>query len=203
MGAQAEDGIRIAQKRHSTRITFLFDDDELAYTIEDGSGRHTFRVPYASIPTDVDELIERNAWFRNAGIFWMCLGLLQIGMRWQQDRELHGSLWLTLGVVCVVVYAFRRTSYSIISTERGRVFIIRDQSHDRVMNEIDTRRKQHLRERYATVDLGNERDRELQKFDWLKEAGAISEAEHAAAVAAITEHHRGPERAPLANQRLH
>ena len=69
------------------------------------------------------------------------------------------------------------------------MFIIRDQSHDDVMAQIDRRRKQRLRERYATVDLGNDPERELRKFAWLKEASVISDAEYLLAVAQLRDHH--------------
>ena len=182
--------MEIVQKRYSTRVSFAFGDSELRYVVKDAGGSHTFSLPYASIPGDLDEIVERNAWFRNAGIFWVALGVLQVALTWQQGRGLRGSLWLSLGVACLVAYVLRKTTYSIITTPKGRILVIRDRLHDRVMSEIVERRRGQWRDWYATVDLANDPAREIAKFDWLKEREAITDAEHHLAVAEIESRHR-------------
>jgi hypothetical protein len=181
--------MEIVQKRFSNKATFSFGDKELRYTIKDSSGSQAFSIEYGAIPTDVNELEERNVWYRNVGIFWVALGLLQIGMRFADQGELRGSLWLTLGVLCFVVYWSAKTKYTTINTDKGRIFVIANKQHDQVMSEIETRRKAQWHSWYAEVNFGNEPRKEIGKFQWLRERGVITDAECKEAIERITQHH--------------
>lgn len=181
--------MEITQKRFSNKATFAFGERELKYTIKDSSGSHTFSVEYGAIPTDVNELEERNVWYRNVGIFWVGLGLLQIGMRVAESGQLKGSVWLTLGIICFVAYGLAATKYSTINTEKGKLFIIKNKDHDRLLEELNARRRAQWRTWYAEVDLSSDPAKELGKFRWLKEHAVISESEYAQAIEQITQHH--------------
>jgi hypothetical protein len=191
--------MEIIQKRLSNRATFVFGERELRYTIKDSSGSRSFSVEYGAIPDDVNELEERNVWYRNVGIFWVALGILQIGLRFTEQGELKGSIWLTLGVLCFLAYALAKTKYSTIPTEKGTIFIIKNKQHDAVMNELTQRRKNQWRQWYGEVNLSNDPAKELGKLMWLKEREAITETEYRDAVSQITQHHNLPnEGAPVA-----
>lgn len=179
----------IVQKRFSNRATFAFGERELKYTIRDRSGSHSFGIEYGSIPDDVSELEERNVWYRNVGIFWVGLGILQIGMRFADSGDFRGSLWLTLGIVCFVAYWVGTTRYSVINTEKGKIFVIKDKSHDQVLKELKERRRGQWRAWYGEVNLANDPAKEIGKFRWLKEHDAITEAEYGEAMDRISQHH--------------
>ncbi len=181
--------MEIIQKRFSNRATFSFGESQLKYTIKDSGGSQSFSIDYGSIPAEVGEREERNAWFRNVGIFWIAIGVLQIGARFTEQGRLKGSIWFTLGILCFIVYWAAKTRYSVINTDKGLIFIIKNKQHDQVMNELDARRKRQWRQLYGEVDLTNDLAREIEKFRWLKENNVISEAEYNEAVIKIAQHH--------------
>lgn len=68
--------IEIKQRAQSTRIEYVFEEDRLRYSWQDSSGSRSFTVGYGEISRDRQTLVERNAWLRNVGLFWIGLGLL-------------------------------------------------------------------------------------------------------------------------------
>lgn len=177
--------MEIIQKRFSNQATFFFGKDELKYTIKDSSGTQSFSVEYGSIPKDMNELEEQNPWYRNMGIFWVSIGTLQIAMRFFESGHLKGSMWITLGLPCLLLYMLAKTKYSVINTEDGRIFIIQNKQHDRILDELNKRRISQWRQWYADVNLSNESAKEIGKFEWLRDQNVISKDEYQDAVNTI------------------
>jgi hypothetical protein len=46
--------LEIVQKKYSTTCTFVFEEQRLAYTIKDSSGRHSFAMDYVETPSQTD-----------------------------------------------------------------------------------------------------------------------------------------------------
>ena len=181
--------MEIIQKRFSNRATFGFGEARLAYTISDASGSRSFAIEYGYIPTDVGELEERAPWLRDAGIFLGALGLLLTGVQLTRGQPPAALIWIPVGLLALLAYRGLRTRYTVIATEMGRIFVIRDGRHDEVMNELDRRRTAQWRQWYAEVDLDNDPDSEMDKFDWLRERKVITEAEYQEAMNTIALHH--------------
>lgn len=165
------------QKQSGTKTAFEFRPTALRYSVEDAGGQGTFSVPYEEIPSEAGELTERNAWFRNVAYLWMLIGVVSIVLHVSEHGELGGGFWLLIGGITYAVYRFKTVTYTVYDTRYGRVFVIRDKHHDRIVAELGERRAGALRSRFATVDAGNEPEDEVRKFEWLREEGAISDAE--------------------------
>lgn len=181
--------MQVIQKHFSNRATFGFGEARLAYTIRDASGSRSFALEYGYIPTEASELEERAPWLRDAGIFLTALGLLLAGVQLALGQPPAALIWLPIGLVALVAYRGLRTRYTVIATEMGRIFVIRDGRHDEVMNELGRRRTAQWRQWYAEVDLDNDPDSEMDKFDWLRERKVITEAEYQEAMNTIALHH--------------
>jgi hypothetical protein len=196
--------MHITQKRLATRATFAFGERDLRFTVSDATGSHTLTVPYADIERGQDEIVERNIWLRNAGLFWVGLSLVIAVLADTTPRRLRGLGWLLIGIGCLVAYRLRTTTFTVLHSPKGRVLVIRnDPTHDQVLEEIDARRLRQRREWYAQVDPDNTPGREAAKFDWLRDEGVISDEEHAAAMARIQAHHRRTDAVRVASTRLH
>ena len=181
--------MNLSQKNLSNRTDFTFGDDLLEYTIKDQNGRRTFSVEYGAIDTDSGEMEERNAWYRNVGFFWILLGAFIIFSQYADSGEVRGSVWLTLGIICFALYGMLKTTYTTLDSDKGRIFIIKDSSHDEIMEAIETRRKEQWLRWYGTIDFNNEPDKEIGKFKWLADRNAISEEEFLAYRGQILEYH--------------
>ena len=177
------------QKRFLNQTNFKFGEDSLEYTIKDRSGRRTFSVEYAGIPTDSGEIEERNDWYRNVGLFWVVIGVYIVLSRFNETGEIDGSIWLTLGVLFFALYGYLRTTYTTLDSEKGRIFIIQDSKHDQIKLEIDSRRKNQWLRWYGKIDYNNEPQHEIGKFQWLLDRNAISEDEFAEFRTQILDYH--------------
>lgn len=124
-------------------------------------------------------------WLRNAGYFWVALGLLAAALRLQETGRPILSIWLVLGIGCLLAYRWRRISYSIFDAPKGRLLVIRDAKHDEIVAEIVARRRACYRSRYAEVDPATSRETEERRFAWLHEHELISDEEYAAAMKQI------------------
>ena len=72
--------MELSQKRGAARTRYVFHHDRVEHSWKDSSGSRAFSVPYTEISRDRQALTERNAWFRNAGYFWVALGILGAGL---------------------------------------------------------------------------------------------------------------------------
>lgn len=181
--------MQVIQKHLSNRATFRFGKAQLVYTIRDASGCRSFAVEYGYIPTEASELEERVPWLRDVGIFLTVLGLLLTGVQLALGQPPAALIWLPIGFLTLLAYRGLRTRYTVIATEMGRIFVIRDGRHDEVMDELSRRRTAQWRQWYAEVDLDNDPDSEMDKFDWLRERNVISETEYQEAMKTIALHH--------------
>ncbi|MDI9613555.1 MAG: hypothetical protein QM330_11020 [Acidobacteriota bacterium] len=181
--------MQVIQKHLSNRATFRFGKAQLVYTIRDASGCRSFAVEYGYIPTEASELEERVPWLRDVGIFLTVLGLLLTGVQLALGQPPAALIWLPIGLLTLLAYRGLRTRYTVIATEMGRIFVIRDGRHDEVMDELSRRRTAQWRQWYAEVDLDNDPDSEMDKFDWLRERNVISETEYQEAMKTIALHH--------------
>lgn len=172
--------MKISQRKFSTKTSFSFEDDGLTYEVRDGSGAVAFRADYEDISFETSYSEERNLWLRNAGYFWVAIGILATIMRGPTL-----SLWLLLGIGCLIAYFWRRIAYTIFDAPKGRILVIRDDKHDEIINEIISRRRACLRSRYATVDPTNTPQNEERRFGWLLEHEIISNEEHTDALKQI------------------
>ena len=169
--------MEIVQRRFMNKIWFKFEEQKLKYIIKDSNGRQTFTTLYEDISDDVREMDERNSWYRNVGIFWVMIGVLQVIATFHKYGQFRGSLWLTLGIVCFLVYGVAKTRYSILPSDGGNILIIQDSKHDDIMHEILNRRKDQLRSLYGEIDASNNPEKEIEKFKLLHKQDIISEDE--------------------------
>jgi hypothetical protein len=64
-----------------------------------------------------------------------------------------------------------------IRVRGGNVFVIQDKNHDKIIEELNKRRKSQLLQWYGEVNPENELEYEIQKFKWLVEQNVISKEE--------------------------
>ena len=105
--------MELSQRHLFNRTTFQFGEDEFRYTLKDGSGSRSFSVDYGNFNPDFTDLEESNVWWRNAGLIWVAIGVGQVGLRYANEGTIGGSFWLSLGVICLLVYRFGRTRYTV------------------------------------------------------------------------------------------
>jgi len=172
---------------------FRFREDELDYMVKDTNGRVFFSVPYREVPKDSSELEERNGWFRNVGMLWVLIGIVQITHRVYETGNLAGSIWLTLGLICFGVYWFAKTRFTVLPTEKGTIFVIQNKDHKRILNEMSRRRKKQFLYCFGEIDFENDPEDEARKFHWLRSEAVITEEELSSYLNKIRAYHQESE----------
>jgi hypothetical protein len=181
--------MEILQKKFSNKTKFEFQDESLKFIVKDNSGSQTFSVDYGLIPTDYWEIEERNLWYRNVGGIWTALGILFIVLEYMKTGEIRNAIWLLIGLCCLTIYWIAKTEYTVIDTENGRLYIIKDNQHDEILKEIDTRRKAQWLSLYGLVNLENDAASEIDKFKWLFDRDVISKEEYQEKEKIISNHY--------------
>lgn len=178
--------MRFTQKKLSTLIEFAFDDEELHYRVKDNSGDRKMAIAYASIPPDKRIVHERNVWWRNVGALWCILGVVQVGLALSSARLTTWSVfWLVLGLGCLAVYYIASSSYTVIDTEQGSIWVMFGAQHDVILSKIDERRKSDLLAWYRNTDFGDDAEREIQAVKWLVRQEAMTRQESEKRIASL------------------
>lgn len=169
--------MELKQKRNSNRIRYVFGDDEVQYSLQDGSGSRSFSVDYTDISRDRQTLEERNEWLRNVGVLWMILGAGLTGLSLTGDSGLKVSFWLWVGAFCYLVYRLRSTKFVILPSDKGNLLVIDDATGAQIVQEIETRRAESLRRDYDGFREDEEIEQQRRRFAWLHKEGALSDEE--------------------------
>ena len=166
----------IEQQRFSNRHTFTFAADRLNFAYRDRSASGDIDIPYAELPLKSSIQVAQNLWLRNVGYLWCALGVVEVGFALFTRATLAGTgFWLLLGIGCLLWAHFTKVTYTVLSTNRGSVWVIHDANdHDRIMNEIRSRRKEQLLALFGDIRLENGLDKEVSKFRWLAEQQALT-----------------------------
>ncbi len=162
----------------ATHIRFGFGDTQLAYSIRDNSGEREMRVDYSDIPRERRRVFERNTWLRNVGLIWCAIGLVAlifaiIGAK----ATIATGFWLIIGIGSLAFYKATQTNYTVFDTEAGSIWIAENAEMGRILDEIASRRKARLIALYGAYNSENDAARELGKYDWLVEQGALTREE--------------------------
>lgn len=177
--------MEISQKKYSSRTRYVFGEEKLDYTLEDGSGRRSFSVAYSEISGDRQVLEERNLWLRNVGLLWIVLGAVMTLMTLLGDKPFRISIWLWIGAGCYAAYSWRSTVYIILPTERGNLLVIDDDQGQQILQQISERRTAYLRSAFDFMSAEEHPDQSRRRYRWLHSEGALSDDELAQRLAMV------------------
>jgi hypothetical protein len=188
--AEAPDGppLTLAQDVFRFHSAFSFHDDYMAYSMNDGALTE-FKVHYKELPHPA----EYRSFTKRDGLagFVLCMGaLLAMALMNYVANDRYfatpdGSKQALIGTLIYVpafaalVFGARRFSrkeFTIVPHSKGAIRVLQDPQHDRILGEIQNRRHAALRAQ-AVIEAGSSPQVELRKFMWLKEQGAITDAE--------------------------
>jgi hypothetical protein len=177
--------MKITQRRFTNRTEFDFGDESFEYKVKESNGSRSFTVDYLEFTRGSGTLEERNPWWRNAGLLWVVIGIVQMVMTYSQRGVFRPSFWFLLGLACLGVYKLSSAAYSVHDTSEGKLYVLRGREHDRILEELDARRKKRLRDLHGDVNLSNGPEREVAKFKWLADQGAITKDERDQKIAEV------------------
>ena len=131
--------MKIIQRKFPDKLSFLFNEESLQYICKDKMGQHSFSIDYSAIPAESTQQEEKNNLFRQLGIFWLALSLIISIYLYFTTGDINISMWLLLGIACLVYYSVAKTRYTVFTTEKGQIKVINDKKHNYIIDEIVTR----------------------------------------------------------------
>jgi hypothetical protein len=165
----------IEQKRFSNKCIFEFLEDYLRYTIREKGNETTYNVTYDSIKLhDFGSLVERNTWYRNAGLLWVAIGIIFSVIQFLQNQTFAISIWIWIGLLCLTVFWFTKSEFSTLQAFEGTLYVIKDKKHDQIIEELKERRRSSLFTMYGLIDYTNDFEEEIEKFRWLLQEKSIT-----------------------------
>lgn len=173
-----------------TRTFFDFDDKTLNFIVRDDSSVFGFNIPYEEILTARSHQTVNEAWIELVGY----IGVAYAWIDWNFiDRPAGNAPSLLVIIIAVISLALSvagrfwfRSDATFINTPLGRIVILGDDQHDRIVKEIFERRKKALRGLLGTVNPLNYPQEEIERFRWLRDENLISAEEFNSAYAEIT-----------------
>lgn len=183
--------MEIVQKKLSNKHTFTFDEASFNFAFEDKTGSDNVDMAYAHFPQKSSVSIEQNHWLRNVGILWCIIGVLQLVLSFSAEGPLTvKTFWLMLGILCLIWFRYSKVVYSVFKGEAGNVFVIQNPEHDRIIDEINTRRKTQLLDWYGEINLENDPENEIDKFKWLSTEKVLTQEEAQQKISEVEYAHR-------------
>lgn len=168
--------VRFQQKRCGRRVRIAINKSGVDYELKDINGENRFRVMYEQIDPETSRIVEKNGWLLRFGILWDILGIL-LALAGNSET-LPVSVVLTLfGSASIFYYFWRKATFSVLRTERGRICIMEDRWHDDILRELNLKRVSTLRSKYLQIDHDNSPKSEIGKYHWLRRVGAITDVE--------------------------
>lgn len=169
------------------RLSFDFGPDALAFTHADNSGSRSLSVGYEGIAVDHKEtVVYKNTWYQYK--FLVLFAVLGFAVA-NTEGHVWAAQWQVLiqvlGAAAVFWFIPRDVAYSLFPCGEGMIRVMQDAQHDAIVREMKARWTAYYRARYAMPDFSKARDKEIQKFHWLKKHDIISDEEFKKAIAVL------------------
>ncbi|GJL95402.1 MAG: hypothetical protein DHS20C05_18070 [Hyphococcus sp.] len=176
------------QKKMATHTWFTFEEKELEYRVRDNNGDVNFSIEYGSIPAASRSVFDRNTWLRNVGFIWCALGVINIGLALMNSEDLAGSgFWLMIGLGCLVFYRLTWAEFTVVDTQEGSIWVVKDDQHDDILAKITEKRKAELLAWYRSLSFEDDPIQEVTTIQWLIKQKAMTKQEGDIRIAEIRE----------------
>lgn len=158
------------------RVWFGFGKNDFSYSRREQGTTQTHLIKYLDLESELVGFVERRVELKIFAVLSFFLAAALFSAQHKETLLPPGTaIWLTLGIFATACYTLVCFKYTIVSAGRREIRVLKDKSHDAVLEELFSRRNALLREVYGRIDLDNDLDAELRKHEWLRDEGVISE----------------------------
>lgn len=176
----------IVQKKYGTTLRYEFGEEDALFTYSDRSGEVSSRFRYEDADVSKSSTATmRYSHFYRTGMFLYMFALAAALLHhnfFPSEPEIVGTVIDTIASVMVlagIALCLWRVEikYTLLNVADGKLRIMQDPNHDGIIDILKTRWRARLRELHGFVNFANDREKELQKFLWLKQIGVIDAEE--------------------------
>jgi hypothetical protein len=140
--------------------------------IKDRSGTRNSYIKYGDMLLNQQfEIEEKSEYFRNVGLIWLVLGAVLSIM--------GGTInfWLYVGGVCLAIYYFVSTKYTVVPSVQGNVLIIHDENREAVLEALNKKVKEFVIAEFGDINFERTFEEERKKYKSLLDADIIGESQ--------------------------
>jgi hypothetical protein len=185
--------MKFIQKTIGIRTEFEIKEEGVQFLITDRSGNRSVFVPYPTIdfrqPMEVQKPIAQLV--MAIGVSALIGIILLIASLTQQDPTLRAAGYIFLGLAAALKFGsrFKKTNYTIFKGSVHNLLILKDENYSAILKELQQRWKNRMRQLFTHIDIKNASDKELKKFEWLRNCELISAEEFSEAAKQLQKAH--------------
>ncbi len=169
------------QKNTDTQTRFIFEKNSFCYFVKDKHSKGEFVIPYDSVKSNISEIFESNNVFKHYSIYCFMVALIYIPIAIfisvKNFKVIFSPIFLVAAIIFYYLYIRSKATYTVLQSSVKTVYIIKDDQHDEILQRIMNERKNIFLAEYGTVNLKNNPENELKKFEWLLEQKIITQTE--------------------------
>ena len=176
------------QKTFLLKKTFTFLENGLDITTKNSKGESTIFINFdrTSKRGRLRVTITKKPYVVRFGLIFLLLTLSRLfAKNSENSTEVVITVLLIaalIGLATFILYRLTTLKYYAIDLEDGKIFFVIYNAPDKqtvneFIDEIYERRNKYYKDKYFKIDYDNARNDELNKMNWLKSEGIISENE--------------------------
>jgi len=191
-----DEELAFKQQRLGTSVEHRLGRDSLTYAVRDSSGAVEYTVKYETIIADQPYklLVKNQLFFRNMMRLYAVTLVLPIALLTIHNNMATPALfiWATMLIVFYLSFSMNLLSidYTMLKmnqlppgmSDKAAIRIMNDKDGPRILSEIQTRWKARLRRLHSEINFSNDPNKEMAKFNWLKDHTVITDDEFREAV---------------------
>jgi hypothetical protein len=188
----------VTQRRFGVTVSYKFNAENIDCTFKDYSGERRFSVRYEAINVleHSTMTVNNQAFFRKTLLFPTAMIFVSWAVSIASPTLSHGlgflSVIIMVGLLIAkhlslfaIKYTMLQMSPAPIGSGNHPIRVIFGELHDSIISEITSRWRLRMRLLHGNINLANDSERELAKFNWLKERSIITDDEYRAAEKSI------------------
>jgi hypothetical protein len=185
--------MRFVQKVSGLRTEFDFQEKGIQYLVSDRTGTREAFTPYESIQIGNRLEVQKPIFSHLVrGVLMLFFGgiSLLISAAYHDIRaEMLAFFCIAIGGISVGYAKWKKTKYTILKGTVHNLVLIRDKQYDEILQQITRRWKDRFKILLAHIDPANPPEKELKKFEWLRDNDIISIEEFTEAAKRIPSKH--------------
>jgi hypothetical protein len=179
-------------------MKFEFGEQELVYSFSSPAGTTSYNIEYEAIPREFKRFSGPATIAKRRVVVYGLSAALALAVMIPAPMPGFARGCLALGMAAVLVamsFAVRLTKVTLtkFATPRGSLEVLADANQDVILGEIAARRKKQVVSRHGQVNLLNDPNREIAKFQFMRKNDYITEQEMNDAIAKIVSARRSSE----------
>lgn len=160
------------QSRFTNKTQIQFQSDGFSYMLKDRSGTRNNYIKYGDVFLNQQfQIQERSEYFRNIGFIWLILGVVLTFL----DHSIN--YWVYIGLICLAIYYYVYTKYTVIPTTQSNIFVIHDQNHDDILNHLTKKVREYFLEEHGEINFDKTFEEERKKYKYLLDAKIIGDSQ--------------------------